>query len=72
MNSGDWVESMSALAEDHEGHWELIFFNQMDFGKASEKPEYLTRNSYENRQEEPLPQVAFSSVNDISFQTRSI
>jgi UDP-2,3-diacylglucosamine pyrophosphatase LpxH len=72
MNSGDWVESMSALAEDHEGHWELIFFNQMDFRKAIERPEYIPSNRYKNVQEDPLPQVAFSSVNEISFQTRSI
>ncbi len=24
LNSGDWVESMSALAEDYEGNWSLI------------------------------------------------
>ncbi|MBD3630906.1 UDP-2,3-diacylglucosamine diphosphatase [Cyclobacterium sp.] len=32
-NSGDWVESLSALAEDHDGNWQLIYFNQLDFGK---------------------------------------
>lgn len=26
MNSGDWVESLSALVEDHEGRWELKYF----------------------------------------------
>ncbi len=25
LNSGDWVESLSALTEDHEGNWELYF-----------------------------------------------
>jgi UDP-2,3-diacylglucosamine pyrophosphatase LpxH len=28
MNSGDWVESMSALAEDEQGHWTLLYFNE--------------------------------------------
>jgi len=28
MNSGDWVESLSALVEDHEGNWELIYFEE--------------------------------------------
>lgn len=28
MNSGDWVESMSALAEDAEGNWSLIYFSE--------------------------------------------
>ncbi len=25
LNSGDWVESLSALTEDHDGNWELYF-----------------------------------------------
>ncbi|MEX2566757.1 MAG: UDP-2,3-diacylglucosamine diphosphatase [Cyclobacteriaceae bacterium] len=32
-NSGDWVETLSALAEDHQGNWQLIYYNEMDFGK---------------------------------------
>ncbi|MFC4873077.1 UDP-2,3-diacylglucosamine diphosphatase [Negadavirga shengliensis] len=31
FNSGDWVESLSALAEDHCGNWQLIYYNEMDF-----------------------------------------
>lgn len=27
MNSGDWVESMSALVEDHDGNWSLMYYN---------------------------------------------
>jgi len=26
MNSGDWVESMTALVEDHSNNWDLLFF----------------------------------------------
>ena len=28
MNSGDWVESMSALVEDFEGNWSLLYYNE--------------------------------------------
>lgn len=28
LNSGDWVESMTALAEDFEGHWHLLNYTQ--------------------------------------------
>jgi UDP-2,3-diacylglucosamine pyrophosphatase LpxH len=28
-NSGDWVESLSALAEDFEGNWKLIHYGEM-------------------------------------------
>lgn len=28
MNSGDWVESLTALVEDHEGRWELVFWEE--------------------------------------------
>lgn len=31
LNSGDWVESLSALAEDHLGNWQLIYYNEIDF-----------------------------------------
>lgn len=36
LNSGDWVETMSALAEDHDGNWQLIYYNEIDF---KQKPE---------------------------------
>ncbi len=26
MNSGDWVESLSALVEDYDGHWDLLYY----------------------------------------------
>ncbi|UFH55570.1 UDP-2,3-diacylglucosamine diphosphatase [Spirosoma sp. KNUC1025] len=26
MNSGDWVESLSALVEDHDGNWNLLYY----------------------------------------------
>lgn len=32
-NSGDWVETLSALAEDHEGNWQLIYYNELDFSQ---------------------------------------
>ena len=32
-NSGDWVETLSALAEDHDGNWQLIYYNEIDFAK---------------------------------------
>lgn len=36
LNSGDWVETMSALAEDHEGNWQLIYYNEIDFKQKNE------------------------------------
>jgi len=27
MNSGDWVESLSALVETSDGDWKIIFFD---------------------------------------------
>jgi UDP-2,3-diacylglucosamine pyrophosphatase LpxH len=26
LNSGDWVETLSALAETHEGEWKIIYY----------------------------------------------
>ena len=28
MNSGDWVESLSALAEDENGNWKIIYYEE--------------------------------------------
>ncbi|MGL4632501.1 MAG: UDP-2,3-diacylglucosamine diphosphatase [Leadbetterella sp.] len=28
MNSGDWVETMSALVEDVSGHWSLVYYEE--------------------------------------------
>jgi UDP-2,3-diacylglucosamine pyrophosphatase LpxH len=29
MNSGDWVESLSALVEDFEGNWKIIYYSDL-------------------------------------------
>ena len=36
MNSGDWVESLTALVEDHDGNWTLVYYNEAQMGKADE------------------------------------
>ena len=28
MNSGDWVETLSALVEDFDGNWSLLYYDQ--------------------------------------------
>lgn len=28
LNSGDWVETMSALVEDSEGNWEIVYYKE--------------------------------------------
>ncbi len=30
MNSGDWVESMTALVEDQQGDWSLVYYTESD------------------------------------------
>ncbi len=42
LNSGDWVESLSALSEDYEGNWEVLLFTHQDF-----KQELGTEDDYE-------------------------
>lgn len=27
LNSGDWVETMSALTEDEEGNWDILYYS---------------------------------------------
>lgn len=58
LNSGDWVETMSALAEDHEGNWQLIYFSEAKF----EKPSVPIKSI----QPEILKEVSFRSANDLN------
>lgn len=37
LNSGDWVETMSALVEHHDGTWELLYYKDIDFQKPETK-----------------------------------
>lgn len=39
MNSGDWVETMSALTEDYEGNWQLQFYNGKSHKQEIKKTE---------------------------------
>jgi UDP-2,3-diacylglucosamine pyrophosphatase LpxH len=72
LNSGDWVETMSALAEDHEGNWELIYFNQIDFKKMNTHQEVSIPSRMEELTEIELPRVAFTGIQDEELQTPGI
>ncbi len=72
LNSGDWVETMSALAEDHEGNWELIYFNQIDFKKMDTPQEISIPSRMEDLTEIDLAQVAFTGIQDEELQTPGI
>ncbi len=72
LNSGDWVETMSALAEDHEGNWELIYFNQIDFKKMDTHQGISIPSRMKDLPELELPRVAFTGIQDDEFQTPSI
>ena len=72
LNSGDWVETMSALAEDHEGNWELIYFNQIDFKKMDTPQELSIPSRMEDLTEIDLGRVAFTGIQDEELQTPGI
>ena len=72
LNSGDWVETMSALAEDHEGNWELIYFNQIDFKKIDTHQELSIPSRMEDLTEIDLARVAFTGIQDEELQTPGI
>jgi UDP-2,3-diacylglucosamine pyrophosphatase LpxH len=49
MNSGDWVESLTALVEDHKGNWELLYFlNENDFELEDENMEEIDDEGFTN------------------------
>ncbi|MFT4857686.1 MAG: UDP-2,3-diacylglucosamine pyrophosphatase LpxH [Algoriphagus sp.] len=64
LNSGDWVETLSALAEDHEGNWQLIYYNEVDFKPNNSpkiEPYFQGPTLPENH---PLREVSFDSSRD--------
>jgi UDP-2,3-diacylglucosamine pyrophosphatase LpxH len=36
LNSGDWVETMSALVEDFEGNWSLVYYSSSEIIKSND------------------------------------
>jgi UDP-2,3-diacylglucosamine pyrophosphatase LpxH len=56
MNSGDWVETMSALAEDHEGNWQLIYYSEIKFKKTPITP------LFEKKEQAQTESIALRSV----------
>ncbi len=49
MNSGDWVESLTALVEDHKGNWELLYFlNENHFDLEDEDLEEIDDEAFTN------------------------
>jgi UDP-2,3-diacylglucosamine pyrophosphatase LpxH len=64
LNSGDWVETLSALAEDHQGNWQLIYYNEVDF-KSNNSPKIETYFQGPTLPEnQPLREVSFDSSRD--------
>ena len=37
LNSGDWVETMSALTEDESGEWKVVYYSDIAGVAAEEK-----------------------------------
>ncbi|WP_418699171.1 UDP-2,3-diacylglucosamine diphosphatase [Bacteroides sp.] len=37
LNSGDWVETLSALTEDENGNWDIIYYNEVQADEQDEK-----------------------------------
>lgn len=71
LNSGDWVESMSALAEDHEGNWELIHYRELDFKNFKTEVTPSLTTDEEISSIIPLHRVAFDPIKDDSIQPNS-
>jgi len=65
LNSGDWVETMSALAEDHEGNWQLIYFAETKLESSPAKTVKMTGPAV-------LKEVSFSSREDLDGPTLRI
>lgn len=41
LNSGDWVESLSALTEDYAGNWEVVYYSKDEISKNTPNEDAL-------------------------------
>lgn len=60
LNSGDWVETMSALVEDFDSNWSLVYYAISD-SKTEEAPDQEVENNEEEADKEErfvLPRIA--------------
>jgi hypothetical protein len=64
LNSGDWVETLSALSEDHEGNWQLIYYNEVDFKQANSPKIESNFNSTPQKENFPLREVSFDRTHE--------
>ena len=43
LNSGDWVETMSALAEDEDGNWSILYYGETYQNAECEENQDITK-----------------------------
>ncbi|MCB2194542.1 MAG: UDP-2,3-diacylglucosamine diphosphatase [Bacteroidetes bacterium] len=46
LNSGDWVESLSALVEHYNGKWEILYYNQLAKEEVPPKLEQIKQKNF--------------------------
>ncbi|MFP4058914.1 MAG: UDP-2,3-diacylglucosamine diphosphatase [Bacteroidota bacterium] len=56
MNSGDWVESLSALVEDRKGNWSIVYYT--DLRREEEDEEARKKKKKEGKQTLAAKQIA--------------
>ena len=56
LNSGDWVETMSALVEDFDGNWSLVYYSVSDCQSKRDPDEEMTEVTKDERF--VLPRIA--------------
>ena len=62
MNSGDWVESMSALVEDHQGNWNLLYYSSDMAAGTSFTETEAAEEGILLTDDEPIQSVILSEV----------
>jgi UDP-2,3-diacylglucosamine pyrophosphatase LpxH len=60
LNSGDWVETMSALVEDFDGNWSLIYYSTSDVSSSIESDMDDDDNEHVEKEKFSLPRIAAS------------
>lgn len=55
LNSGDWVESLSALTEDQHGNWQITYYAEPDSNLNSIESPESQEDDKDDEADEPIP-----------------
>lgn len=72
LNSGDWVESLTALIESHEGEWSLVYYAETQRSKSSGAKEDSQTRQEKKEPDAPIDLMSYFESTQPSSQSEAV